>query len=461
MVGFRAGSGGVGVVGAAPDVTGCPSAGGRTLEMWGGVECTVNRVGDGWFDQLDRSGFRERCEADLERIAELGIRVLRVGVLWEQVTATGWEFPDRMLGAMRGLGIRPIVTLLHHGSGPQGTDLLDPEFGDKLAAFAGEVAQRYPWVMDWTPVNEPQTTGRFACLYGHWYPHRRDMASYMRALVNEIRGVVLAMRTIRETVPEARLVHTEDGGSIAATPGLREMREVYASRRWLGTDLLCGMVGREHRLWDFLLWHGLSEAEVLWFAENPSPPSVLGMNYYVTSDRLLDERTELYPPGLAGGDTGCERLVDIEAVRVASTELPGAGAVLREAWERYGLPVAITEAHLGCTPEEQVRWLAEVWRDAEAVRVDGVDVRAVTAWAVLGSYNWASLCTQNSGTYEPGVWDVADGIVRETRLTRLVRELACGERPTDEALAGVGWWRKGSRLTFPAYALEEQEAVGV
>ena len=22
------------------------------LEMWGGVECTVNRVGDRWFDQL-------------------------------------------------------------------------------------------------------------------------------------------------------------------------------------------------------------------------------------------------------------------------------------------------------------------------------------------------------------------------------------------------------------------------
>ena len=210
------------------------------LEMWGGVEFTVNRVGDSWFDQMDRSGFRERCEADLERMAEVGMVALRVGVLWEQVTATGWEFPDRMLHAMRRLGIRPIATLLHHGSGPRGTDLMDPAFAEKLAEFAGDVARRYPWVEDWTPVNEPQTTGRFACLYGHWYPHRRDMASYMRALGHEMKAVVLAMRAIREVIPGARLVHTEDGGSIAATPGLREAREEYVARRWLGWTCCVG-----------------------------------------------------------------------------------------------------------------------------------------------------------------------------------------------------------------------------
>ena len=32
---------------------------------------------------------------------------------------------------------------------------------------------------------------------------------------------------------------------------------------------------------------------------------------------------------------------------------------------RYGLPVAITEAHLGATREEQMRWLTHVWREAQ------------------------------------------------------------------------------------------------
>ena len=280
------------------------------------------------------------------------------------------------------------------------------------------------------------------------------MSSYLRALLNEIRGVALAMRAIRRIIPEARLIHTEDGGSVAATPTLSQTREAYASRRWLGTDLLCGHVDPRHPLWTSLLDHGLSEPDVRWFAENPCPPSILGLNYYVTSDRLLDERTELYPPGFAGGDTGSEPLVDIEAVRVVATELPGAGAVLREAWQRYRLPVAITEAHLGSTPDEQVRWVAEVWNAAQAARTDGIDVRAVTVWGVLGLFNWASLCTRDSGQYEPGVWDVSDGTLRPTRLTGLVHDLAHDTPPTDPALHDLGWWRKPSRLTFPAFIEE-------
>lgn len=75
-----------------------------------------------------------------------------------------------------------------------------------------------------------------------------------------------------------------------------------------------------------------------------------------------------------------------------------------EACKRYGLPVAITETHLGCVPEEQARWLAETWDQAEEARAEGVDVRAVTAWRLLGLYDWCHLCTREAGAYEPGVF---------------------------------------------------------
>jgi hypothetical protein len=52
------------------------------LELWGGVECTVNRVGDTYLDQLQCNGHRVRLD-DLDRFAELGIRALRYPVLWE------------------------------------------------------------------------------------------------------------------------------------------------------------------------------------------------------------------------------------------------------------------------------------------------------------------------------------------------------------------------------------------
>ena len=64
-----------------------------------------------------------------------------------------------------------------------------------------------------TPVNEPLTTARFSGLYGHWYPHQRSNHAFVRALINQLRGVIGAMRAIREVSPDARLYQTEDCGS--------------------------------------------------------------------------------------------------------------------------------------------------------------------------------------------------------------------------------------------------------
>ncbi len=427
-----------------------------SLQVWGGVECTINRVGDVYFDQYGRAGHRVHMEADLERIAELGVRALRLGLHWEHFAATeSWESFDQMLGKLQELGIRPIAGLLHHGSGPPGVDLLQPGFAEGLAEYALRVATRYPWLMDYTPVNEPQTTSRFSCLYGHWYPHHTSVRSYARALVNEIKGVVLAMRAIRTVQPNARLIHTEDGGVTYATAELEEFRGEREQRRWLGTDLLCGRVDEAHPMFAFLVRHGIAADEVLWFRENVCPPTVLGLNYYVTSDRFLDHRTELYPPNFPGGDTGTEPFVDIEAVRVHAGDLLGVERILLDAWRRYGVPVAITEAHLGGSEEDQVRWLAEVWQGAMAARRAGADVQAVTVWALLGLWNWCNLCTRDESSYEPGVFDSPDGELRATPLVGLIERMARGEALDQPAMRAEGWWQRQDRFTYPPYPVIE------
>jgi dTDP-4-dehydrorhamnose reductase len=135
----------------------------------------VNRVGDQFFDQLVWSGHDTRID-DLTAFASLGIRALRYPVLGERVAPHSpddldWRWTDERLSRLRELGVRPIVGLLHHGSGPAYTSLLDPGSPDKLASFAAAVARRYPWIAEFTPVNEPLTTARFSGLYGHWHPH--------------------------------------------------------------------------------------------------------------------------------------------------------------------------------------------------------------------------------------------------------------------------------------------------
>src|SRR5918993_957497 len=130
--------------------------GSEPLELWGGVECTVNRVGDSYFDQLERTGHAARAD-DLDLFAGLGLRRMRYPVLWERVAPGGleradWSWADARLARLRRLGVRAIVGLVHHGSGPRDTSLLDPAFADRLAGYARAVAERYPWVEDYTPV---------------------------------------------------------------------------------------------------------------------------------------------------------------------------------------------------------------------------------------------------------------------------------------------------------------------
>ena len=66
------------------------------------------------------------------------------------------------------------------------------------------------------------------------------------------------------------------------------------------------------------------------------------------------------------------------------------------------IPIAITECHNGCTREEQLRWFVEVWRGAQEARRQGADVVAVTAWSLLGAFDWGSLVTRKNNQYEPG-----------------------------------------------------------
>ncbi len=413
------------------------------LALWVGPEPTVNRVRGTYIDQLASSGFDRRLD-DLDRLASLGATRVRFPLLWER-TAPGdprdadWRWSDARLARLLSLGLPPIVGLMHHGSGPPDTSLLDPALPVRLAAYARAVAERYPWVDAWTPVNEPLTTARFSCLYGHWYPHHRDNASFVRSLLLQVQATAAAMRAIRAVNPRALLVQTEDMGRTCATAPLQYQADFENERRWLSLDLLQGRVDCAHPLWGYLTHH-VDPDELLALVERPCPPDIIGLNAYVTSERFLDHRLARYPPHTHGGN-GRDRYADVESVRACETPIGSFEARLREAHLRYGAPLAITEAHLGCTREEQLRWLLSAWRAAQLLRAEGADVRAVTAWAAFGATDWDSLLTEGRGHYEPGLWDIRAPQPRPTALARLARQLAQGESPAHPLLAVPGWWR--------------------
>jgi dTDP-4-dehydrorhamnose reductase len=435
---------------------------GQSLKLWGGLECTVVRIGNEFRNQCQETGHFERIE-DLDAIAALGIRTLRYPVIWEMIAPEhpdlcDWTWTDERFARLRELGIQPIAGLVHHGSGPRYTSLLDPKFPELLARHAERVAARYPWVEMFTPVNEPLTTARFSGLYGHWYPHGRDYPTFLRTLITECWATVLAMRAIRRVTPGAKLVQTEDLGKVWSTPRLRYQADFENERRWISLDLLFGRVDRSHPWYDIFVENGIHEEELDQFLAGDGAPDVIGINHYPTSERYLDEATERYPECFHGGNhlhpregvTRTDRYADVEALRVdiPSEEL-GPKARLAEAWERYRSPMAVTEAHHGSTREEQVRWLMEVWRGVSELREDGADIRAVTIWSLLGAVDWNSLLVARNGFYEPGAFDIRGPQPRRTAIGRAAEALARTGTYDHPVLDQPGWWRRDGRHYHP------------
>jgi dTDP-4-dehydrorhamnose reductase len=421
----------------------------RPLELWGGHECSLIRTHDSYTDQTVLQGHEHRL-GDLHLFAELGLKVLRYPVLWERVSPgdpdeRDWRWSDERLRELKRIGIRPLVGLTHHGSGPRHTNLLDEGFAPGLAAHARAVAERYPWVEEWNPVNEPLTTARFSALYGVWYPHhRRDEAGFWLALINQVNAVRLSMKEVRAVNPAARLIQTDDLGFTHATPQMAEQAEFENHRRWASWDLLFGRVVPGHPLWARIAGHG-HHRRLAEIADDPCPPDMIGANYYVAGERLIDHRPENYP-GMVGMD-GPGDYANADAARSVERPLLGIEALLDQLWERYRCPIGITETHNVGTRDEQMRWFLEIWRSAETLRGRGVRVEAIAAWSLLGAFDWKTLGVEKKDRYECGIFDLVSGEPRPTALVAMLRALAAGEPPPrNVALASPGWWRREVRF---------------
>ena len=392
------------------------------LALWAGVEASITRTRHGVRKQVEEAGHAQRLPQDLARLAAWGVEALRVPVLWEAVhpqkKVWHWAFADAYIDALVGHGIRPIVTLVHHGAGPSAKGLTDADWPERLAEYAHAVATRYPHVQHYTPVNEPLTTARFSGLYGFWHPFKKTDRAFVACLVTQLKGTVRAMQAIRAGQAGAQLIQTEDLGKTHAGPRLHYQADFENHRRWLSIDLLAGRVDDAHPLWPYLQRAGFALEEAAFFKQNATPPNVLGWNYYPAGERFLDPDKAPYPHYQHGGN-GRHRYADTEAIGVPGTGAPGLQGLLLVAHHRYHLPMALTEVHGNCAPELRAAWFQFVREECMQARTAGADVRAITPWAVFGSMDWNSLMTARHHHYEPGAFDVRGIAPRSTAEARL------------------------------------------
>jgi dTDP-4-dehydrorhamnose reductase len=415
----------------------------RGFELWASPEATVARVDAARIvDQLALTGHDGR-DGDVARLAALGVDASRVPVLWERCVSDdparielGWA--RRRLRLFAEAGVEPIVTLLHHGSGPRFTSLLDPEFPARFAAFAECVARAFPWIRRWTPINEPLTTARFSTLYGHWYPNLRDDLAFGRALVHQTLAILMGFARIRLHAPQAQLVITEDlqqfvDGDEGARPYALFLRE----RMYLSIELVAGRVTAAHPLARFLTERcGVLPAELAEIRARAVAPDLVAFNHYPHSERYL----------FTGQDGS---IADVPSVYVRGLDPPSAAGPLRRASDRLELPLALGEVHVHAPAAERVRWLAQHVDDVRMLRNAGLDLRAVGAWAAFGMRDWHSLLRRETGVDEDGIYTFA-GPAETPQPTAVSAALATLARDGTLADDGIrGWWERADRYVDP------------
>src|SRR5687768_8367058 len=112
-------------------------------ELWGGIECSYNRVRSKYFDQLKYCNHYERGAKDIQLFSDLGITTMRYPVIWERLQPRAdipvdWSSVVGPLNALKEHNIKPIAGLVHHGSGPRYAEIGSADFASRLSYFAAK-----------------------------------------------------------------------------------------------------------------------------------------------------------------------------------------------------------------------------------------------------------------------------------------------------------------------------------
>ena len=270
---------------------------------------------------------------------------------------------------------------------------LNASYPERIASYPRAVASRYAGVWDdFTPLNEPIINAIYCGETATWPPFLSGQDGFVKLTMALSRGMVRTQQEIASVNPDASFVHVDAGFRWEGEGGPLP-REVLEQRRFLSLDLITGRVDAAHPLRSYLATHGVTDAELSWFVENAVTPDVVGVNYYpaFTTVRYVD----------GGGTDGTGGTAPVEAGTAGLRDL------LALYWERYGLPLAVTETSRGGSVDSRLEWLGESVAELRALRSEGVPVLAYTWFPFFTLVDWL----YRHDTKTPDDWFIHMGLV--------------------------------------------------
>lgn len=362
-----------------------------------------------------------RFREDVALFAELGLKAYRFSIAWTrilpngegEINARGLAFYERLLDELLARGIEPIVTLYHF-------DLpyaLEEKGGwsrratvDAFVNYAEIVFRRFgEKVRYWLTINEQNTM----ILHPHAVGKPRDRrADDPETLYQQSHHMFLAQAKVRALChalcPRAKIGPALNVTAMYAATSRPE--DAIAAHNWevirCWNFLDAAVFGRYHPLaLRYLRDRGAApktqaeDAEIL----RQAPPDFIAVNYYATatvaaskndgtdvSARSGDQQMMLGEPGVyrAAANPHLEKTPygwDIDPV--------GFRLTLRKAFERYALPILVTENGIGAPDKPEadgaihdayrVDYLRKHIEQMRLAIADGVEIIGYCPWSAI------------------------------------------------------------------------------
>lgn len=352
--------------------------------LWAaGIENTFvpqTRPGHRALDEYELIGHYEHWREDLSLARDLGLNSMRWGVPWYKVEpergSFDWSWTDEVIPFLvEDLKILPIIDLMHYGC----PFWLKREFANKdypkfVAEYAAAFAERYKrWISWYTPLNEPIINSLMCGMRGLWPPYLKGDKGYIRIMLQLAKGIIHTVKAIKSIDPESVMVHVEATGlTRTVREDLSHLAREEQHRGYLCFDLVSGDLTHDHLLYTWLVRNGASPDDLVELQRNSVQLDVLGLNFYPqwsTKQLYIDARGRL-------------------AFRETEPEGDGFAELIRSYYERYRVPVMITETSAVGSDDVRSRWLASSVSTIKELRGEGVPVIGYTWFPLFTMIDW-------------------------------------------------------------------------
>ncbi len=361
--------------------SGLPSPSPRNFMFATGIECSYPTIEHGKVrrDELAECGHYDRYKEDFQLVKDLGLNVLRYGLPYYSIqlgpNKFDWEFADAAMNELKRQKITPILDLLHFGVPDWIGSFQNPELPIHFTAYAKAVAERYPWVRFYTPINEIYVTARVSAKDGLWNEQLKSDRAFVTALKHLVAASIMGTQAIAAQRPDLVVVQSESAEythDLRAEPGAD--LKLANKARFLALDLLYAHQP-DADIYAYLLDYGMSREEYDWFMLGEPPGyQIMGNDYYGRNEKM---RT---PDGNMQ----------------SAEDVLGWYQITHEYFDRYHKPVMHTETNT-FDPQQAPGWLWKQWANVLRMRADGVPVLGFTWYSLIDQIDWDSELAEKKG----------------------------------------------------------------